>query len=1012
MKKGMKTKILVLVLLVCLLATLTLVACKDKAGETTEPEPYYTAVSVQYSPQEGQYSGTLKFAEGIENSFADVSKENFTLTAVYYKGEEEVYTEIEDFSITKTDNQTLSFTFESPLGFDTSVSYVLTSKTPVTAKGEKYTALVYTYVPEPDLNIAYEGLYKGSEEATITATLAEGWKFADNIKANMLSFPYGFDVSVRVIRESNTKVVFVVKNLPNNYSGEVLYAKLSADAINSEFSTDTELCLDYLQPEIEIDPSSVKYDKATKVLTVGKVNLPEDITGVQNGISALANAVYSVLEQSYDSKNNSYSFKLKIEKDGIDMNNLGSYLDVNVTLKKGKKEIKYVLNPYNAIAGVRANVIKDESNHKVYVEIVPYNASFKDGISSTDITVSGAEGLTGFVCSSAKVDKITYVADYTSAVENGVALSFGMGGSVLNTNFGLDNYSLSIFVPPYPDDTKGDLTLGKLGKSAATSFAGAIGSSVAGIVLPYVYDYLGIDTSNPELNKINSSITSLKYAIDDLTHDIGNLQDYIDASTNKGILDNFQTLETKLMAASQSLLGNQSVIEYTVALIDSLNTSAGKKGFDKFCGYVDKVYNGIDSAEFWWEFWGVQGNFEQVYNQFVSYVSECSYDDSEPDFIKEDTISRYRGRVLNDHMLKGIPLCYGDASRSNDAQYGHMALNIDRIYQLLRGEKEYHEDHGAPGPVDANKVAAFKAAVGQWNTNNEYLTNFLNYSGRIISSASGASGSIIDLFFQVIDSKYNFASQTITAKEAFLTRLQSIYLISSALALQYCDVSGEVVIARNIRSSVNAITTKFNYSFLEITSMKNWEYEGKDKLLVTGQLVSKKMKIEGASRTKRNTPDIIVQMDRGFLSVDAQAYRTMIQRAKRRNLSLAEDLMSSGFENVVPDKNNNNDVDNDRSNTNYMYMTGNVNYTETLTRWEWFKNAMKLWAYSDSNRMGIYIATTVSQDGRGDAVVERDNVLLVRYLYEQSAWAILGDDATNIYFVVPNYSYVIGFIPA
>ena len=174
------------------------------------------------------------------------------------------------------------------------------------------------------------------------------------------------------------------------------------------------------------------------------------------------------------------------------------------------------------MAGVKGNVITDMENGKVYIELTPYNATFKEGISSDDVAVSGADGLTDFECSSVDTEKILYTADFSSQLTDGAVLSFNIPDSVLNTGLGRDAYSFMVFVPPYSDDSKG-IDWADLGKSAAGGLAGEIGSSLAGFVLPHVYDYLGVDTSNPELNAIQDSISKLSLSLSTLTDNINKL---------------------------------------------------------------------------------------------------------------------------------------------------------------------------------------------------------------------------------------------------------------------------------------------------------------------------------------------------------------------------------------------------------------------------------------------------------------------------------------------------------
>ncbi|MBE6555004.1 MAG: hypothetical protein E7663_02040 [Ruminococcaceae bacterium] len=950
-------------------------SCGKKDDEPPrEPETYYTSLAVKYSPN-GEYSGTLTFDETVDDSFADLSADNFTLTAYNYVGESEVSAELNDFSVTKTDDKNIKFSFKSPFGYDENIQYVLLSESVVTEKDAKIAALVYVYVPEPELDFDFVGAYRGTDKVTLTATLTDGWAFNQNITANMLSFPEGFDVSVEVVRESDTKVIFTVTNIPEAYTGVVIPAVLSKDAIDSEFSTaDIALAIDYFQPSLTIESSSVSFDEATNTYTVGKVTLPEGVQGVQNGIS-VSSSLYSVLEQSYDEAARTYSFKLLINDSELvaeaPVTELLPFINVTAILKTEKDEIKYSFYPYNALAGVKGEVITDEENGKLYIELTPYNATFADGFTADDVTISDAEGLTNFAVSSVSADKLVYVADYTEAQTLGVALSFEIQGDSLNTSFGLARYSLMLYVPCYSDGRDLDWAElgGKLASSAAGGLGGAIGSSVAGFVLPYVYDFLGVDTSDPELNAIRESITSLTYAINDLTNDVGNVVDYIEAGTNRTILDNFQTLETSMLTSSLKLLSDEAVISYVSyltnnfkdAIPDYKESMQGKKDFERFLQYFNSM---VPKSPY------SQEVLIHHYNSWRAAAVKVGYDYFYRTTQYSFVFSHYSGSTK---------------------QAGTM--DPDTVYNMLVESHEY-VSYEIPS-LDIERNENFEKAVEKLNYNNAYINNVVNYGNRILGNASGTSNGIIELFFQVVDTMYNFESQTITAKKAFVSKVQSVYLLNTAIALQYCDSIGDTGNATLIRSYIEKVLDKIDTSFKLIDEMEARAAKGNDKLLVSGQVVSKEMKAKTATKgTKSSTRDL----SGTFLSVSEQTYRTMMQRAKVRGLSLAKDLKAAGFTNVTADEG-----------VRYVYVTKSTEYSDTVTRLDAFGNALKFWIYTDDNPEGEVRVTTVEQNGDGEPMVTHDNVLTVEYMHNPSVWSSLFGSAKAEYYSMPNYNAIIGF---
>jgi hypothetical protein len=991
MKTVIKTRILSILLILCILLSLT--ACKEKKEKEPEAEVYYTAISVQYSP-EGQYSGTLTFDEGIEDSFTELSKEDFVLTAFYSVDEGKFSSQLEDFTVTKTGDKSLTFTFKSPYGYDDNISYVLMSETAVTAKEKKIAAVVYTHAPEVDLNIEYIGLYKGTDKATVTAMLGEGWKFVEKMTSDMLTFPIGLDVSVEVRRESDTKAVFVITDIPKNYTGAVISGVLSASAVDSEFSEDTDLCLDFLQPNIYIDPSTVSFDKNTNVFAVGKATLSEEFAGVKDGISVWS-GLYSVIEQSYDSGNNAYSFKLKINDKldkGLDVNDVLTGITVNAVLKTESEEINYAFRPYNAIAGVKGDVITDTEKGKVYIEIVPYNATFKEGISVNDITVFGAGSLSSFVCSSVASDKIVYTADYSSKLKSGVALSFNMAGRVLNTDFGLDSYSLTVPVPPYYDDK--DFSWGELGvtlaKSAAGSLGGAIGSAVAGFVLPHVYELLGVDTSNPELNAIRNSIDRLDKAIVNLNNDIRKVRVDVQVGTSMTALSELQSLQNNLLTDSRTLLGKETVINYVRDVSKAAQVHSAWN-YDKFCEYLAEEYGSIERARYKWTAdMGTDKDLTEIYDILVSFANYTNL-----------SFSDYMDRAHN--RIWGIGFSFKDM---DEYQYylGRLGEDAAKMYRCMEALREKLK--GAPYygrkvknvEIDPILTEGFINEVKELNIGNGYLQKVINLSSLILETASGTGDSIIDLFFQVVDTQFNFESQTINIKKAFLAKLQSTYLISSAIALQYCDATNDGN-ASTIRSYIPIVMEKIDNAFNKIDIMTALADKGADRLLVSGQVVSKKMKKATGTKGAKSDTSIRNDIREGFLSVSDQTYTTMIERAQNRGLSLAADLQAAGFVDVVPDEG-----------ITYIYMTGNATYYNTLTVGDLFVLSMKLAVTSSTDSDGGFKVTTVTQNGTGNPSVEENNVIQVDYSKTPVVWAMAFGGAEGEYYTVPSYNAVIGFV--
>jgi hypothetical protein len=175
--------------------------------------------------------------------------------------------------------------------------------------------------------------------------------------------------------------------------------------------------------------------------------------------------------------------------------------------------------------------------------------------------------------------------------------------------------------------------------------------------------------------------------------------------------------------------------------------------------------------------------------------------------------------------------------------------------------------------------------------------------------------------------------------------------------------------------------------------------KGADRLLVSGQVVSKKMKKATGTKGAKSDTSIRNDIREGFLSVSDQTYTTMIERAQNRGLSLAADLQAAGFVDVVPDEG-----------ITYIYMTGNATYYNTLTVGDLFVLSMKLAVTSSTDSDGGFKVTTVTQNGTGNPSVEENNVIQVDYSKTPVVWAMAFGGAEGEYYTVPSYNAVIGFV--
>lgn len=971
--KKLITRLLSYLLFLGILTPL-IASCNNNSN--SDNESYYSSMMVTYNG-EGSYKGNFSLSDEVDDKFISISKDDFSLS-VYDGSSSNASATLNDFTITKTTDKSFDLSFSSPFGYKESLNYILESEKGVTKNGHKITAIVYVSAPEVDLDVTYTGAFRGSDKIILTISLNEGWKFVSELNNGMLIFPEGMDLSVNVLRESDTKAVFTINNVPIDFSGTSIDFTLQKSAIDSVFAKDIYLNIDFTQVELSVDQSSISYDETNNILTVGKVNLPNNVKGKDGGIS-LSNVICEIKEQSYNSTDNYYTFKIgfnelysDIYKD-LDKENYIYNLSIDASLIIDDSEITYSFSPIDTISNIKSSVKTDEDNKLVTVELLPVNASFKEDASSSLIKITGSENLTNFKCLSITKDKIIYTADYTSELTNGVVLSFVVDGSILNTNLHADSYSFSTYIPPFLTDKDFDWSdiEEELVKSAAKGLGSAIFSSISAFVLPYIYDFLDVDTSDLELSAIRDSVTKLSYAINDLSNDINNLSSDIITSTNKTILDNFQTLETTLLSSSLSLLKDENVINYTSYLKNTIGDSyqkildneSGLITYEKFVEYYYSAHGGKDHACF-----TSSEGLEAIYNASVHYASNSEYSFSK--------------------FCEGYPEY--STFRSSSKSDACRVLDPDRVYSMVKDAKGYDSKLDVKIP-DLERNEGFESAFEKLNFNNAYISNVVNLGSRILSNASGTSEGIIDLFFSVVDTMYNFESQTTNIKKSFVSKLQSIYLVSAAIAIQYCDATNDTGNAALIRKDVRAACLKFDDAFNKIKGCETNATKGNDRILVSNQLVSKDLKCTKVSDMVKTTKSkgffddtYKKTIDAYYVSIDT--LRTMVTRAQKRGMSLATDLNKAGFKNITA-----------AFKDTYVYLS-------TGMKWNNSDNSYSFWGYGGSYKNYVMKGDFITQKGTENPVSYRNYQLLACYLN-----AIMYQEAEYEVRLNGGFNYVVGF---
>lgn len=272
-------------------------ACRlrEDDKEDAEHEAYYATQTLDWN-KNGKYSGTLSLSPEIDDEFIDFSTNDFEMIAYKTVDSEEISVSINDFSVEKDNETKLSYSFSTPMIGDNEFGYLITSTKGVT-KNDCFVSMELTVKNKAiALSTAYTGAYTGSDAIKIDAKIntsdsGVNAKFNNTITPDMFRLPNGIDGTVTVTKTSETEIKFEITNLAENLAIDKLVVEIDERAFDYSFSESVYLTINYVNPKIDVDQSSIVIDRQNNKLTIGKMYLPDGAKGSENGI--LVNETYA-----------------------------------------------------------------------------------------------------------------------------------------------------------------------------------------------------------------------------------------------------------------------------------------------------------------------------------------------------------------------------------------------------------------------------------------------------------------------------------------------------------------------------------------------------------------------------------------------------------------------------------------------------------------------------------------------------------------------------------------------
>lgn len=875
-----RTKWLICLMLVLVLAItiVGLTACNDddQNGSDTAGESLVASKTLDWVAN-GQYSGEIALDAENSTTFRSFTKDDFTLTASGFAAGNSV--SISEFTVSAKDENTLAFSFTSPFVDNTNLTYLLLSKAGVTNNNSQVGAFIYINMPQVGVeNFTYTGAYVGSSQIVATVELEQDAKYVSLLNTSMFSVASGIGEVVAVNRVNDKKATVTIGNISRNITSDSFTLTVLDDAIDSQFATDVTVYVNYAQPNLTIE--NVTYSSSTHVITVGNVKLPDGIVGVQNGVSVYDSSVTTLESQSYSKENNSYSLSLKLVEEAIEVYGEELSLEmalVNVSLKIGGETYTKVINPYCVPATILSNTALDTDDDKIEITFEVVGGTFVDGLTISDFTITGADGLQNLSLKSIDSTAAVFSASYTSSIADALTVQIKLGNAKVNTTYGTDDYTAVVFVPAYSDgrvdwDALGD----KLTNSAVDAIGGQLGSAVVGFALPYVYDFFEIDTADKDIVAIKNELAELKSGIESLSRDVKNVVSSVKVESNKRELSDHQTNLGNLTIDNNTIMDNTAAVEYlkSANAVNAQNAANNTSVAQYLAAKKAKPY----------------------YEEFLAYATSRNVTSSP----FGSMLSFYNTciRVIKNHgkdvFVRSLPSMY-----IHDIEDPDNTLDAETVYNICKNLKTYTAVSEAAAVEETTKDG-FVAAVAASNASNAYIKEVSTLGESIIATSAGTDGGIFKLYFSVIDSIYNFASQTTAAKTAFVSQAYATYLIGVGVAIEYCQLTNNISNLAMLRAQLSLVLETIKSAYAEIKAIETLNAGGHDTILASGQTVSKKLRAHDVSVDSFYYNNMLIN-DTWGVTVTHYTLETMVQRASDRGRSLAEDLSNAGFSNITPE---------------------------------------------------------------------------------------------------------------
>jgi hypothetical protein len=263
----------------------------------------------------------------------------------------------------------------------------------------------------------------------------------------------------------------------------------------------------------------------------------------------------------------------------------------------------------------------------------------------------------------------------------------------------------------------------------------------------------------------------------------------------------------------------------------------------------------------------------------------------------------------------------------------------------------------------------------------------------LLSSGAGTETGVLENFFSVVNSIYNFESQTIEVKKSFLAKAEYIYEVAAGFAYNYCLATDDTANATAVKEQLSSVNKLFTKMWDLISEAETRASAGTDILLVTNQKISKNMLSYNVTVNQHFSYEVGVNS----LNVSLNDLTEIVTRASNRGVSLAQDLTNAGFKNITANKEASGNTA-----AEYVFITGQT------SRSYWGLGALEhigksLVGWVESDRETAVTSIVVQQ---GLTFTSKANADIFYYSWWSNYWKGTKQTITH------NYNYVVAFQPA